>query len=58
MSYIADAVISNAVDIIINTRDFCGDEKRAIKDFCSDEGIADWVKVYRIANFMNSHCIS
>jgi hypothetical protein len=51
MSYIPNTTIDNAVDLIINTRDFCGDEKRAIKDFCSDEGIADWQKVWRIANF-------
>jgi hypothetical protein len=51
MSYISNAIIDNAVDLIINTRDFCGDEKRAIKDFCSDERIADWQKVWRIANF-------
>jgi hypothetical protein len=51
MSYISNAIIDNAVDLIINTRDFCGDEKRAIKDFCADERIADWQKVWRIANF-------
>ena len=51
MSYIADSVINNAVDLIINTRDFCGDEKQAVRDFCADEGIKDWLKVYRIANF-------
>ena len=49
--FISNATIENAVDLIINTRDFCGDEKRAIKDFCYDEGIKDWLKVYRIANF-------
>ena len=51
MSYIPNTTIDNAVDLIINTRDFCGDEKLAVKDFCSDEGIADWQKVWRIANF-------
>jgi len=51
MAYISDAVISNAVDLIINTRDFCGDEKQAVKDFCAEEKIADWRKVYGIANF-------
>lgn len=51
MSYISDAVISNAVDLIINTRDFCGNEKQAVIDFCKEEGIADWRKVYGIANF-------
>jgi hypothetical protein len=51
MAYISDAVISNAVDLIINTRDFCGNEKQAVKDFCAEEKIADWRKVYGIANF-------
>jgi hypothetical protein len=51
MSYIPNAIIDNAVDLIINTRDFCGDEKQAVKDFCADEGIADWQKVWGIANF-------
>jgi hypothetical protein len=51
MAFISDAVISNAVDLIINTRDFCGNEKQAVKDFCADEKIADWRKVYGIANF-------
>jgi hypothetical protein len=51
MAYISDAIISNAVDLIINTRDFCGNEKQAVKDFCAEEKIADWRKVYGIANF-------
>jgi hypothetical protein len=51
MAFISDAVISNAVDLIINTRDFCGNEKQAVKDFCAEEKIADWRKVYGIANF-------
>jgi hypothetical protein len=51
MAFISEAVISNAVDLIINTRDFCGNEKQAVKDFCADEKIADWRKVYGIANF-------
>ena len=51
MAFISDAIISNAVDLIINTRDFCGNEKQAVKDFCAEEKIADWRKVYGIANF-------
>lgn len=55
MTYISDNIINNAIDLIINTRDFCGDEKQAIKDFCADEKINDWQKVYRIANFRANH---
>jgi len=49
--FISNQIIEYAVDLIINTRDFCGDEKQAVKDFCHDEKIADWKKVYSIANF-------
>ena len=51
MSYITQNQISQAVDLIINTREFCGDEMLAICDFCADENIQDWRKVWRIANF-------
>ena len=51
MTFISENTINNAIDIIINTRDFCGNEKQAVKDFCNDEKIADWLKVYKIANF-------
>lgn len=51
MTYISDSIIENAIELIINTRDFCGNEKQAIKDYCADEKISDWQKVYRIANF-------
>ncbi len=51
MSYIPENVINQAIDLIINTRDFCGNEMEAIQDFCADENIKDWHKLYRIANF-------
>jgi hypothetical protein len=51
MTYISETIIQNAVDLIINTRDFCGNEKQAVKDFCAEENISDWTKVYSIANF-------
>jgi hypothetical protein len=51
MTYISNQIIQQAVDLIINTRDFCGNEKQAVKDFCADENIADWKKVWNIANF-------
>jgi hypothetical protein len=49
--FISENIINQAVDLIINTRDFCGNESEAICDFCADEGISDWRKVYRIARF-------
>jgi hypothetical protein len=49
--FISNQIIDNAIELILNTRDFCGDEKQAIKDYCHDEKIADWKKVYSIANF-------
>lgn len=51
MAYISESIIDNAVDLIINTRDFCGNEKQAVRDYCADEKINDWQKVYKIANF-------
>lgn len=51
MTYIKTEIIEQAVDLIINTRDFCGDEKQAVKDYCADEKISDWKKVWSIANF-------
>jgi hypothetical protein len=49
--FIPETTIQNAIDLIINTRDFCGDEKQAIRDYCHDLGIKDWLKVWKIANF-------
>jgi hypothetical protein len=49
--FIPETAIQNAIDLIINTRDFCGDEKQAVRDYCHDEGIGDWLKVWKIANF-------
>jgi hypothetical protein len=51
MAHIDDKTIAQAVDLIINTRDFCGNEMESIQDFCADENIKDWHKVWRIANF-------
>jgi len=51
MSYITQNQISQAVDLIINTREFCGDEMLAICDYCADENIQDWKALWRIANF-------
>jgi hypothetical protein len=51
MTYISNQIIQQAVDLIINTRDFCGDEKQAVKEFCIEENISDWKKVWGIANF-------
>ena len=43
--------VKNAVDLILNTRDFCGNEMEAIQDYCADEGIKDWHSLWKIANF-------
>ena len=49
--FIPESAIQNAIDLIINTRDFCGDEKQAVRDYCHNEKIKDWLKVWKIANF-------
>lgn len=43
--------IDEAVTLILNTREFCGDEAGAVCDYCADESIRDWRKLYAIANF-------
>lgn len=50
--FIPDSIIDLAVDRIINTRDFCGNEKEAVRDLAYDHGYgAAWRKIHRIANF-------
>jgi len=51
MTFISNQIIDGAIDAIINARDFCGDEKQAVRDLCADENVQDWQKVWRIANF-------
>lgn len=54
MAYISDTVIADTVNCIMNTRDMCGDERRAALEFLADDhGLfgADAVKAYRIANY-------
>ena len=43
--------ITSAVTLILNTREFCGNEMEAIQDYCADEGIKDWHKLWQLANF-------
>ena len=49
--YLSDQIIDNAIEIILNTREFCGNEMLAVHEYCADENIEDWLRVYRIANF-------
>ena len=53
MAYISDSIISEAVDTIISSRDFCGNEKSAVLEFAAEAGFkgADALKIYGIANF-------
>jgi len=41
----------NAVELILNTRDFCGNEMEAVQDYCADEGIKDWHSLWKQAAF-------
>jgi hypothetical protein len=54
MAFISDDVIAEVVDVIINTRDFCGNEFEAAMQFLQDDkdirGL-DATKVFRIARF-------
>ena len=52
--FISDDIISEAVEAIINARDFCGSEKEAVIDVANDHGITDRAtrnKLWRIAKF-------
>lgn len=51
MAYIPDAVITLAVEAIITTRDFCGDERQAALDVAADYGYTgqDAQKILSIA---------
>ena len=52
MTFIPSNIIDQAVTIIITTRDFCGNEAEAVKDFACENGFkAEWKKIHGIANF-------
>jgi len=53
MTFIPDSVIDRVTDVIINTRDLCGNEGVAALEFCREEGLGkeDSFKVVRIAKF-------
>lgn len=49
---IPEMIIDLAVEQIINARDFCGNEREAVRDFAIEHGFkAEWKKIHRIANF-------
>ena len=53
-TFISDDIISEAVEAIINARDFCGSEKEAVIDVANDHGIPDKAlrnKIWGIAKF-------
>ena len=51
--YIPENVINDVVDIIVNTRDLCGNEKEAAISRFYDHGIVgnDAVRGYKVANY-------
>ena len=52
MTFISERVITEAEDAIITARDFCADEKDAVRDVLADHGIRESGtrnKVWRIA---------
>ena len=53
-TFISDDIISEALEAIINARDFCGSEKEAVIDVANDHGITDKAlrnKIWGIAKF-------
>lgn len=53
MTQIPETIIRGAVEVIITTRDFCGNEREAALDFAHDNGFTGEAaaKIHRIANF-------
>ena len=52
MTFIPETVIEQAVTAIINTRDFCGNERMAAFEVAREAGFkAEMGKVWQIANF-------
>jgi hypothetical protein len=52
--FISEEIIEQTKNEILNSREFCGNPKRAALEFLADEfGIAgaDAIKAYRLANF-------
>lgn len=49
---IPEQIITDAVRVIINTRDFCGNEREAVFEFSAEAGFkGEWKKIHKIANF-------
>lgn len=52
MAFIPDHIIQAAVSTIITTRDFCGNEQEAVREFAIENGFRnEWKKVHQIASF-------
>jgi len=51
MAHITDTLIDEAASLIITTRDFCGNEAEAIREFAAENNVADWRKLFGIAKF-------
>ena len=50
--FIPKHIIAGAVQVILNTRDFCGNERAAVREFAIENGFrADADKIHGIANF-------
>jgi hypothetical protein len=50
--FIPSHILDAAVEVIVNTRDFCGNEAFAVREFCNETGFkSEWQKIHRIANF-------
>lgn len=51
---IPESIIDDAIDAIITARDFCGDEREAVRVVATEAGFGGrltWQKIHRIANF-------
>ena len=42
-------LVAQAADLIINTRDFCGDERLAVMEFAHENRFRDWRALWDLA---------
>jgi len=61
--FIPKHIIAGAVQVILNTRDFCGNEREAVREFAIENGFRssfrDWAADRRIEeNFILEFCLA
>src|SRR6185436_12534652 len=46
-TFISETIMQQAADLIVRTRDFCGNEREAVREFAIENGFkAEWQKIH------------